>query len=137
MHAANLYSNIFAGGYAVSEDRGFCKGLFGAADSVAFPGCPVPARGASLWGCSGSSARPAMPALGQDGAHRHVPFSGRVKCLLLCKEVVFDLHLLYFGLVSYGMNFRQEQYVLQPTGKFQLNLSEEEVTTKLNSYLFG
>lgn len=56
--------------------------------------------------------------------------------LILCKVIIFDLHLLYFGLVSYRTNFRQEQYVLESTGKFQLNLAETEITTELNSYLF-
>jgi len=76
----------------------------------------------------------AAPALGQQSAPQPVPFSGRVKCDF---SVVFDLHLFYAGLVSYRTDFRQEQHVLQPTGKFRLNLAEAEITTKLNSYLFS
>lgn len=76
-----------------------------------------------------------MLALGPESAHEEVSFSGRVKRYFSVKQSS-DLHLLCLGLVSYGTNFRQEQYVLEPTRKFQLNLAEAEITTKLNSYLF-
>lgn len=52
----------------------------------------------------------------------------------LCKAIIFVPSLLWP--CSHGTNFRQEQYVLQPAGKFQLNLAESEITTTLNSYLF-
>lgn len=104
IHAANLYSNVFAGAYAVSGDRGFCKGLLGAADSVAFPGCPVPEHagtgGISL-GCLESSAHPAVPALGQNGAHKHVPFSGRFKCYFSVKQL--SLICTFFTLALFPM----------------------------------
>lgn len=111
MHGADLYSNIFASGYIVPDDRGFCKGLSGGAKSTAFPGCPVlePARRASLWDCPGELGQPL-------GLPKH--FLRKCQVLLLCKVIIFDLHLFYFGLVSYGTSFRQEQYVLESTGKF-------------------
>lgn len=102
----------------------------------AAPCLSMPARRASLWGCPGklcwlSCASPWAGECLWQGV-----FLRKCQVLILCKVIIFDLHLLYFGLVSYRTNFRQEQYVLESTGKFQLNLAETEITTKLNSYLF-
>lgn len=113
-----------------------CPGWLTARLSRAAPCLSVPAQRASLWGCSGklcslSCAGPRAGECSWGGA-----FLRKGQVLLLCKVIIFDLHHLYVCLVSYGINFRQEQYVLQPTGKFQLNLAKAEITTELNSYLF-
>lgn len=95
-----------------------------------------PARRASLWGCPEKLCwlSWASPRAGE--CLWWGVFLRKCQVLLLYKVIIFDLHLLYFDLVSYGTNFRQEQYVLEPTSKLQLNLAETEITTKLNSYLF-
>lgn len=102
----------------------------------AAPWLSMPTRRASLLGCPEKLCWLSWASPGAGKCLWWDVFLRKCQVLLLCKVIIFDLHLFYFGLVSYGTNFRQERYVLEPTGKFQLTLAETEITTKLNSYLF-